>query len=304
MLTLYYCDHHGFPLAEGHKFPLRKYALLRAMLAAEGLFAFEPAPLATADEVSAVHDREYVEDFASGALAPAAMRRIGFPWSPELVTRTFASAGSTIAAARMAVRTGFGGTLAGGTHHAFRAEGSGFCVFNDIAVAIHAMGRPRSAVIDLDVHQGDGTAKIFEGDASVMTLSLHGRNNFPFRKQASSIDVEFADGAGDDEYLEALAAVLPRVAEFGPEIVFYQSGVDGLKEDRLGKLALTHDGLRRRDAMVFDLARHVDKPIVVTLGGGYADPIEATARAHANTFRLAASVVFQGSVSARLDDGR
>jgi acetoin utilization deacetylase AcuC-like enzyme len=217
------------------------------------------------------------------------MRRIGFPWSPQLVRRTLASVGGTLAATADALRTGFGGNLAGGTHHAFYAEGSGFCVFNDLAVAIRAR-RLRAAVVDLDVHQGDGTAAIFEDDPAVLTLSLHGQNNFPFRKQRSRIDIALPDGTGDDAYLSRLAAALPQVREFGPGILFYQSGVDTLSGDRLGRLALTHAGLVERDRMVFQFVRDVGIPIVVTLGGGYADPIDRTVEAHANTFRTAAGL--------------
>jgi len=198
--------------------------------------------------------------------------------------------GGTLAAARDALATGFGGNLAGGTHHAFRAEGAGFCVFNDIAVAVRCAGK-RAAVIDLDVHQGDGTALLLQDDAAVLTLSVHGRNNFPFRKQRSKIDVNLADGTGDADYLDALADVLPAVFEFRPEIVFYQSGVDALAEDRLGRLSLTRSGLKQRDSMVMENCRRNGVPVVVTLGGGYAKPVELTAEAHANTFRVAAALL-------------
>jgi acetoin utilization deacetylase AcuC-like enzyme len=217
------------------------------------------------------------------------MRRIGFPWSPELVQRTLASVGGTLQAARDALSTGFGGTLAGGTHHAFRAEGSGFCVFNDIAVAVKAL-RLRAAIIDLDVHQGDGTASIFACDNAVLTVSIHSRNNFPFRKQRSRIDIELEDGVEDDAYLAHVAGILPRVADFHPEALFFQSGVDALAGDRLGRLALTHDGLRRRDRLVLEFARSLHVPVVVTLGGGYCEPVGRTAEAHANTFLVAAEV--------------
>src|SRR5581483_1719933 len=179
------------------------------------------------------------------------MRRIGFPWSPELVKRTLGSVGGTLSAAMDALETGFGGTLAGGTHHAFYAEGSGFCVFNDIAVAILWLRSKglvrRAAVVDLDVHQGDGTAQMFQADAEVLTTSVHCRANFPFRKQTSKIDVELEDGTGDEEYLKVVDELLPRVAEFGAEILFYQSGVDGLATDALGRLSLSHAGMKDRD---------------------------------------------------------
>lgn len=290
--VLYYCDHHEIPLPDGHKFPRHKYRLLRDRLRAGGLYQFAEAPLASPDEIRRAHDPAYVDGFLAGTLPAGVMRRIGFPWSEGLVRRTLASVGGTLAAVDEAFRRGWGGTLAGGTHHAFYAEGSGFCVFNDFAVAIARLrdqGRVRrAAVVDLDVHQGDGTALLFENDPDVLTLSLHGRNNFPFRKQRSKIDVEFPDGTRDPEYLEALAAVLPRVFEFAPEFVFYQSGVDGLECDRLGRLALSHSGLRQRDELVLQALAGYGAPFVITLGGGYADPIERTAEAHAATFQAAA----------------
>jgi acetoin utilization deacetylase AcuC-like enzyme len=224
------------------------------------------------------------------------MRRIGFPWSEQLVRRTLASAGGTLAAAADALAGGFGGNLAGGTHHAFRAEGSGFCVFNDIAIAIRKMGR-RAAVIDLDVHQGDGTAAIFEHDPGVLTVSLHGEHNFPFRKQRSRIDIGLPDGAGDEEYLRRLADVLPRVVEFRPRVVFYQSGVDPLRGDRLGRLSLSFEGLRGRDRMVFEMCGLQGFPLVLTLGGGYSDPISLTVKAHANTYRDALEFFNQTATS-------
>jgi acetoin utilization deacetylase AcuC-like enzyme len=291
---LYYTDHHSLPLLPSHRFPISKYRLTRELLAGDGLYEFIPAPLADRAVLELVHDQHYVEQFLSGTLSSQAIRRIGFPWSPELVTRTLASVGGTLAATREALKHAFGGTLAGGTHHAFRAEGSGFCVFNDIAVAImwarnDAFAR-RAAVIDLDVHQGDGTAQIFEHDADVLTISVHGNGNFPFRKQHSRIDVGLADETGDEEYLSAVWGVLPRVDEFAPDIIYYQSGVDGLACDRLGRLALTHAGLQERDRIVMEFCHDRQIPLIVTLGGGYGDPIEATAEAHANPFRMAAQV--------------
>ncbi len=285
-MRLYYCDHHAFPLPEGHKFPLAKYALLRRLLEECGGFEFIPAPLAAPAAIERVHDPAYVRAFLDGSVDSRIMRRIGFPWSRGLVLRTLASLGGTLAATADALAKGFGGNLAGGTHHAFHAEGAGFCVFNDIAVAVRGCGL-RAAVVDLDVHQGDGTAAIFESDADVLTVSFHGRNNFPFRKQRGKIDVALEDGTADSEYLDRLADILPAVREFGPEILFYQSGVDALAEDRLGRLCLSTAGLCERDRMVFACARGMGVPVVVTLGGGYADPIRLTAEAHAGTFRTA-----------------
>lgn len=293
-MRLFYCDHFEIPLPDGHKFPMQKYRLLREIIIRDGIWQLEPAIPAPIDAIALAHDPQYVEQFVKGALSASAMRRIGFPWSQGLVTRTLASAGATLAATRDALETGFGGSLAGGTHHAFRAEGSGFCVFNDVAIAIYSLRRDgragRVAVVDLDVHQGDGTAHFFEHDPDVLTVSLHGANNFPFRKQRGKIDIELPDQTGDEEYLRALDAVLPRVFEFAPEIVFYVSGVDALASDVLGRLALTQEGLKARDARVTGACRLGGLPLVITLGGGYSKPIELTAEAHANTFRVAAEI--------------
>jgi len=299
----FYCDHYPIPLPAGHKFPAEKYRLLRETLARDSMFQFEPAEFARQELIELAHDPGYVAGFLSGSLDSAIMRRIGFPWSQELTRRTLASLGGTLAASEDALRTGFGGNLAGGTHHAFRAEGAGFCVFNDIAVAVLALRRAhgvrRAAVVDLDVHQGDGTAAIFRDDPDVLTLSIHGRNNFPLRKQTSRIDIDLPDGAGDTEYLAALENVLPKVFEFAPEIVFYQAGVDGLAGDRLGRLALSLEGLTQRDSLVLDTCRSRGVPAVITLGGGYAEPIERTVEAHANTFRAAAEILLSQEYSAQ-----
>ena len=292
---LFYTDQYVLPLPAGHKFPIAKYRMLRELLSLESRFCLEPAPLASADLIELIHDPAYARTFLSGTLDSAAMRRIGFPWSEQLVQRTLASVGGTLAAAKEALQTGWGGTLAGGTHHAFAAEGSGFCVFNDIAVVIAALRESgkitRAAVVDLDVHQGDGTAHIFRDDPDVLTLSMHCKNNFPLRKQQSKIDVELPSETGDEEYLSRLRAVLPRAFESAPEIVFYQSGVDGLASDVLGRLSLSPEGLEQRDRMVFCRARDEGIPVVVTLGGGYSDPIRLTAEAHAKTFQLAAEIM-------------
>jgi len=292
---LFYCDHLTIPLPPGHKFPTEKYALLRALLAADGFYDLQPAPLADPSVIELAHDAQYVRAFLNGTLDPRIMRRIGFPWSEQLVRRTLASVGGTLAAVTDALDTGFGGNLAGGTHHAFREEGSGFCVFNDLAIAILKLRRQgsvrRAAVLDLDVHQGDGTASIFQAEEEVLTVSLHGENNFPFRKQRSGIDIPLADGTGDEAYLSRLRTVLPDVAAFDPQILFYQSGVDGLAGDRLGRLQLSHRGLMDRDRAVFEFVRALGIPVVVTLGGGYAQPIADTAEAHANTFRAAATLL-------------
>ncbi len=263
-------------------------------MCADARFEMRPAELAGRETVLRVHSQDYVDGFLNGTLDRSIMRRIGFPWSAELVTRTLASAGGTLGAAQRALREGFGGTLAGGTHHAYRDQGSGFCVFNDLAMAIAwAMaeaGVQRAAVVDLDVHQGDGTAAIFANEPRVFTLSLHGARNFPFRKQKSSLDVELPDGIADDEYLAALKPALEQVWKFSPEMLLFQSGVDGLQSDRLGRLSLTLEGLRQRDLLVIGGAHQRGIPLVVVIGGGYSDPIEKTVEANAQTFGIAAEV--------------
>lgn len=271
---------------------MAKYRLIRGLLAASGQFVFRRAPLASPDQLSLAHDAAYVDAFLHGTLDKAVLRRIGFPWSEGLVKRSLASVGGTIAAGRDALQRGWGGNLAGGTHHAFRAEGAGFCVFNDMAVAIESLRAAglirRAAVIDLDVHQGDGTAQIFANDPSVLTVSMHGARNFPFRKQQSKIDIALPDGATDEAYLAQLETLLPIILDPAPDIVFFQAGVDTLDSDTLGRLALTHAGLRRRDRLVLGACHASKIPVVITLGGGYSNPIELTAQAHATTFLTAA----------------
>ena len=272
-----------------------KYRLLRERLLTEGtlrsddLFASEPVGL---DALLIAHDRAYVDCVVSGELAEDAVRRLGFPWSEELVQRSRASVYGTIAAARAALTDGVAGNLAGGTHHAFADHGEGYCVFNDHAVAIRLLQLEgvvdRAAVVDLDVHQGNGTAALFAGDESVFTFSMHGARNYPFRKQRSSLDVELPDGCEDVEYLGALALHLPRVLDAAnADIVFYQGGVDPLAQDALGRLRLTHEGLRARDRMVLTAARDRGIPVVLTLGGGYARPLDASVEAHCGTYREA-----------------
>jgi acetoin utilization deacetylase AcuC-like enzyme len=293
---LFYTDQYVITLPEGHKFPARKYGLVRQILQADSRFDFERAPLADPETIELAHDPGYVRSFMAGEMAPAAMRRIGLPWSDVLVNRSRASVGATLSAAKDAMETGWGGTLGGGTHHAFRAEGAGFCIFNDVAVAIQwlrSQGKiKRAAVIDLDVHQGDGTAEIFAGDPEVFTLSIHCQSNFPFRKQVSKLDVALPDKVEDAEYLETLESALPRIFLFAPEVIFYQSGVDGLLTDVLGRLSLTPQGLIQRDRMVMRSVRDSGIPLVLTSGGGYSKPIELSAEAHANTYRTAWEIYF------------
>jgi acetoin utilization deacetylase AcuC-like enzyme len=300
---LFYCDHHPIPLPDGHRFPAEKYRLLRERLSADGHFELVPANPAPIELVELAHDRGYVRAVLDGTVDATIMRRIGFPWSPQLVQRTLCSVGGTLAAVDEALSTGWGGNLAGGTHHAFRDSGAGFCVFNDLVIAIRA-GRQRgkyrrAAVLDLDVHQGDGTALLLAEDPDALTVSIHCAANFPFRKQQSSVDLELPAGTTDDMFLATLDGAIERVLEFRSEILLYQSGVDGLASDAFGKFALTADGLRERDRRVFSAAQQHGIPLVVTLGGGYSKPVELTAEAHAVTFRTAAEVFDHARSSSR-----
>jgi acetoin utilization deacetylase AcuC-like enzyme len=275
-----------------------KYRLLREALLTDGtlgpeeLLQAEPAPR---EALGRVHTHRWLEAVFTGTLSAAETRRLGFPWSEALVLRSRAAVGGTCAAARAALDDGFAGNLAGGTHHAFPDHGEGFCVFNDIAVSIRALQAEgaigRAAVVDLDVHQGNGTAAVFAGDPSVFTFSMHGEHNFPFRKQCSSLDVGLPDGTGDGPYLDALVWHLPRLLDATrPDLVYYQAGVDPLAEDTLGRLALTAAGLEARDRFVLESARRRGIPLVATLGGGYARPIAQSLQAHLGTYRVARDV--------------
>ncbi|MEJ1930134.1 histone deacetylase [Nostoc sp. NIES-2111] len=275
---------------------MEKYRLLREQLEASGVFRFAVGPLAEREDLLRVHDEGYVERFLQGELSREELRRIGFPNEKELVTRTLSSTGATTAAASVALEEGACGVLAGGTHHAHRDFGSGFCVLNDIAVSaarLLAQGEAeRIAVIDLDVHQGDGTAAIFAGEPRVFTFSAHGRHNFPFRKQRSDLDLEFENATQGAEYLAALDGALEQVFRWEPDFVFYQAGVDALASDRLGKLALEAEDLAERDRRVLSRCYKTGLPVVITLGGGYSEPIAHTVHAAAQTFRLAREIYF------------
>lgn len=288
-VRLFFSDQDRLDLPDGHRFPAAKYPRIWRALADEHPRLVEHAPRAEWDEIALAHDERYVTALREGTLPVPAVRKLGFPWSESLVNRSRLSVGGTLAALRWAVIHGAAGHMAGGTHHAFADRGEGFCVFNDLAIAIRVarrdLGVGRVAVVDLDVHQGDGTASLFRDDPDTFTLSLHGAKNYPFRKEQSSLDVPLGDATEDAAYLEALDRALPAVAAFRPELLLYQAGVDALAGDRLGRLALTHAGLRARDARVFDLASLLRVPIVVTLGGGYHRDIDATVQAHANVYR-------------------
>jgi len=298
VMKAFYSDHFVLPLPEGHRFPMAKYSMLRERVAAE-LFAVQmlEAPAATEGELALVHEPDYVQAVLQGTLSPQALREIGFPWTPAMAERSRRSAGASIAAARVAAQEGIAGNLAGGTHHASANQGGGFCVFNDIAVTarVRQMEHFRLTkrqlqilVVDLDVHQGNGTASIFANDPSVFTLSVHGEKNFPFRKVDSDLDVGLPDGCTDEPYLVALEAALQTVLHrIQPEFLIYLAGADAHEGDRLGRLKLTEEGMQARDRMVFDWAKSLDLPMIICMGGGYGRDLATTVAVQMNTWRLA-----------------
>ncbi len=291
-------------LPPSHPFPMGKYPRVHRLLLEEGVIDAgdvmrpEPAPRALLERV---HAREYLDKLETGTLSPAEVRRIGVPWSARLWRRSRLAAMGTVLAARAARRDGLAGNLAGGTHHAFADRGEGFCVLNDVAIAVRALQQEGAAgrfvIVDLDVHQGNGTAAIFESDPDVYTVSVHGERNYPLAKMRSTVDVGLADGVGDAEYLEILERVLPDALDRAKaELVFYLAGVDPAAGDRYGKLALTEAGLRTRDRCVAAACRQRGLPLVLLLAGGYAPTPERTARLHANTF-IEAAVEFGAAIA-------
>ena len=296
-MVFFYSDTLRFPVPSEHRFPAAKYTMLRELLVAERVLdpeVLQLSPPAADADIKRAHTEQYMTQFEAGLLDPLAMRRIGFPWSEQLVRRTRATVGGAIQAAKEALQHGISGQLAGGTHHAHRDFGSGFCIYNDQAVAaltaLQSGWTDRVAIIDLDVHQGDGTASILSSEPSAFVFSMHGEKNFPFRKCASDLDVALPDGTEDDNYLRILSDHLPAVFAFRPDLVLYQAGVDPLTDDKLGRLSLTHDGLKERDRMVMQACANAGVPVSIAIGGGYAEPIESTVMAYANTFRAAKAV--------------
>lgn len=289
---------YGVPLPAGHRFPIEKYGLLREAVLADGTVTpaslHEPHRVPMPDLLR-VHDEEYVERVEIGTLTAAEQRVLGLPWSEALAERSFRTTGATLEAARFALANGLAMNLAGGTHHAFASHGEGFCVFNDVAVAVRSLRANglarRAAVVDLDVHQGNGTHAIFAGDDETYTFSMHGRNNYPFRKVAGRLDVELPDGIEDDAYLALLSDALPGVlAAAQPDIVFFLAGADPHEGDRLGRLKLTFEGLMRRDRIVLESCRAVGVPVAIMIAGGYGRDIHDTVRVHRNTARIASSM--------------
>ena len=296
-MQFFYPDVPVLALPAGHRFPAAKYDALRAIIVGErilGQAALLPTQPVARDMLLRAHSADYVDGMLAGSVPPEVMRRIGLPWSETLVQRSRATVAGALSSGRAALADGVSGQLAGGTHHAHFDFGSGFCVFNDLAVATLTLLAEgvvqRIAIVDTDVHQGDGNAAILCGDARVFVLSVQGAKNFPFVRVPSSLDVNLPDETEDAAYLTALESALDAVIAFRPQLVFYLSGADPLAEDRLGRLALTHAGLMARDRLVLGTCKRLGVPVAIAIGGGYAEPISASVRAYANTFRVAAEV--------------
>lgn len=298
-MRVYYATQFVLPLPPGHRFPMAKYQLLRDRLAAElPQVQLMQAMPASDGELALVHSPAYINAISDGSVDARLMREIGFPWSLAMAERARRSVGATIAACRSAMHEGVAANIAGGTHHAYADKGGGFCVFNDAAVASRLMqaewaranpGLLRVAILDLDVHQGNGTASIFRDDPTVFTMSMHGAKNFPFRKEASDLDVDLPDGCGGDDYLHALDMALDEVERrFEPGLLIYLAGADPHEGDRLGRLKLTWDGLEARDRRVFDWAWQRRIPLAFAMAGGYGNRVEDTVQVQVNTFRVAA----------------
>lgn len=293
-MRVYYSDHYTIPLPDKHRFPMRKYRLLREALLLENILneyeLFQP-DLASREDVLLAHTTRYVDAVLQGELSNSEIRRIGFPWSQAMVQRSLATVGGCYSSALAALEDGCSGNLAGGTHHAMPDWGEGYCVFNDIAIATKKLrlkgAVQRVAIIDLDVHHGNGNAEIFSGDKDTFVFSMHGEKNYPFRKPPSTIDIPLKDGTEDAEYLEQLALYLPYILDWQPDLVFYQCGVDPLIHDTLGRLHLSFAGLQQRDWLVLHSCKTNGIPVMLALGGGYAKPIELTIQAQCNTYRVA-----------------
>jgi acetoin utilization deacetylase AcuC-like enzyme len=301
-MQAFYSDRFVLPLPPGHRFPMEKYQMLRDRLGANlHQVRMLQAPEATEGELALAHDPAYIQAIADGSVEAKILREIGFPWSSAMAARARHSVGGTLAAGRAAINgEGLAANLAGGTHHAYAHKGSGFCVFNDMAVTARVLqaewARHRGqrhaalqvAVIDLDVHQGNGTASIFRNDNSVFTLSLHGEKNFPFRKEPSDLDIALPDGCGDVDYLAALEnALLDLEGRFTPDFVLYLAGADPHEGDRLGRLKLSFDGMQARDRRIFDWCFKRRIPCVFAMGGGYGTDIATTVQVQENTYRIA-----------------
>ncbi len=298
MFRAYSSAAYAVELPDGHRFPMFKYAAVRQNLMADGTLRSDDIldpPRLSWTQVERVHLEPYLKKLRFGDLEPKELRLLGFPWSSGLVERALRASGGTLNAALDALECGLGINLAGGTHHAYPDHGEGFCVLNDVAIAVRELletrGISRVLILDLDVHQGNGTAAIFANDSRVFTLSVHGERNYPFRKEQSSLDIGLPDGVDDAVYLDVLETrVLPALKDFKPEIVFYLAGVDVLARDRFGRFLLTLEGVFERDRQVFQTARALGIPLVSLMGGGYNRDPGMTVLGHANTVRAALEV--------------
>ena len=288
-MKAFYTDHFVLPLPEGHRFPMQKYRLLREAIATHPQIKLIEAPSANDTQLLYAHAPSYIQKVVAGELSDQEQRAIGFPWSERMVERSRRSAGATIAACQAALIDGVAVNLAGGTHHAYRDHGAGFCVFNDAAIAARVLQKTQGsdylvAIIDLDVHQGNGTAAILKNDERIFTLSLHGENNFPFQKEQSNLDVALPDGCGDAVYLDALSEALHTVkVHFNPQFIIYLAGADPHENDRLGKLSLSKEGIRKRDQQVYNWAAGSALPVAIAMAGGYGKDINLTVEIHAQT---------------------
>ena len=292
-MKAFYTDHFVLPLPPGHRFPMEKYSRLRDLVSAQENIELVEAPSATDTQILYAHDPSYLIKVIEGRLSPQEQREIGFPWSAQMVERSRRSAGATVAAAKAALQEGIAANLAGGTHHAYRDTGSGFCVFNDSAIAARTLQKEVSsslkiAVIDLDVHQGNGTASILQNDDSIFTLSIHGENNFPFRKEESDLDLGLPDGCNDEVYLRCLSECLDQLdARFKANCLIFLAGADPHEGDRLGRLKVSKEGMRLRDEIVFQYALDRQLPIAFSMAGGYGKEIESTVDIHFQTIKTA-----------------
>jgi acetoin utilization deacetylase AcuC-like enzyme len=297
MLKVFYTDKYRVPLPEGHRFPISKYRLTREYLLANKILKeselFEPH-IAAKEQILLAHSEDYYESFRTGSIDVKAIRKLGLTWSYDLFLRSLASVGGSLASVKSALENGVAGNLSGGTHHAFREHGEGYCVFNDFAIVSTYLQKnnlaEKIAIIDLDVHQGNGTASILRNNKNVFILDMHGEKNYPYEKIPSTLNVSLPDNTNDEQYLSVLENKLDLVFDFEPDIVLYLAGVDPLKEDALGRLALTKDGLRERDYMILNECKKRNIPVSIALGGGYAKPIQLTVECYAQTYEVVKEV--------------
>ncbi len=298
MLKAFYSDQYVPQLPEGHRFPISKYQLIREQLLYEGALEidqFEESHPIAEEAILRIHERQYWEAIRDQNLDPRSVRKIGFPQSSTLVERSRRSCQGTLSAAIHALSHGIGLNIAGGTHHAYADHGEGFCLLNDLAISsaflLESKRVRQILIVDLDVHQGNGTAKIFQDENRVFTFSMHGAHNYPLKKEKSDIDIPLNNGTKDEIYLKILDDQLPRlINQVKPDLIFYQSGVDVLESDRLGKLSLSKEGCKERDLLVIEMVNRSQIPLAVCIGGGYSDKLSDTVDAHSNTFRVAAEV--------------